>query len=92
MRVQVEQTVEIVIRVRRRWLDNALRDTIKPIRVDVVNRIAQERGINPRSVRDKPSRKFHPDIRGIDQFDLLLEQNLVSGSQKLRNIPDPNGV
>lgn len=86
MRAQVEQVLEIICGVRKRWAHKVPRETIEQIRIEIVHEIAKERGITFQSVEDKPRRKFEPDLISMGQFDSLLEQYLVSGSAKLRNI------
>jgi hypothetical protein len=84
MRAMIEQTIEIIDGVCRKWASRRSGESLEDLRVEVAHHIADHRGIAYQSVIDKPGRKFAPDITSLPQFDDLLEQFLVSRSGKLQ--------
>ena len=81
---RIENILEFVQEVREGF--RAGNGTVEELRRQAAHSIAGRRRINYRTVLDTFRRQLEPDVRGVGEFDILLENWLVRGSQKLRDI------
>lgn len=86
MSARISQILEVVEEVRSKHQSTSSLRPISEIRLDAVRSVAGRREITTNSVADKFIRQLAPEVTSTSQFDSLLKEWLVDGSQRLRDI------
>lgn len=86
MSKRIEEILDVVQEVRKRFQNEPGGHSVKSLRIQALYSVAEQHGIQSTSVSNNFRRRLRPDIDGTPEFDRLLEDWLVSGSDELGSI------
>ena len=83
---RIEQIAEVISEVKERFRYRERNQSINDIRIKACKSVADRRNITYQSVADKFIRQLRPDVSSAQQFDDLLNDWLMNGSNELKNL------
>lgn len=83
---RIEQIVSVVRRVLDGYSPGMTFEKVRDLRIDALNIVAAELGIQYTTVSNKYRRGLVPDIEGTHEFDVALYEWVSSSSERLKSI------
>ena len=86
MSKKIEEILEVVQEVRGRFRNEPGEPSVTELRIQALYLVADRHDIQSTSVSNNFRRRLAPEIKGTSEFDRLLEDWLVDGSDELANV------
>ncbi|HEY63270.1 MAG TPA: hypothetical protein G4O02_01745 [Caldilineae bacterium] len=86
MSKRIEHILEVLEEIYKNYEPYGGVGQIQRLRREADRRVARRHGVTYRTVQDKYRRRLSPDIEGVRQFEILVEQWLLGQSDTLQQI------
>ncbi len=86
MSERINEILEVLATIRGTVGRNIYGGAVQDSRLAALKQVARQRHIDPNTVRDKFGRQLQPNVRGVREFDQLVERWLTSSPDELEGV------